>query len=234
MARRRNKKQQKSDETLVDLIEVKDQAQSFVERNQVYVFGALVGAVLVFGGLFAYNNFFKAPKQLEAVDQMSQAQVQFARDSFALALTNPGGGYKGFVDIAENYKGTKAGNLALYYAGICYLQLGEYAAALDYLNDYNADGEVTPIMKYGSMGDAFAELNDLEKAMKYYRMAIDSEENDFLVPYYLTKVGLLQEKNGDFQSAQSTFQKIKDDYPAYPGSQDAEKYLARVSGKIGQ
>ena len=233
MARRRNKKQQKSDETLVDLIEVKDQAQSFVEKNQIWVFGALVAAVLVFGGLFAFNNFFQAPKQLEAVDQMSQAQVQFARDSFALALTNPGGGYKGFVDIAEDYKGTKAGNLALYYAGICYLQVGEYAAALDYLNDYNPDGDVTPIMKYGAMGDAFAELNDLEKAMKYYKMALDAGENEFLVPYYLTKVGLLQEKNGQLKDAQSAFQEIKDDYPTYPGTVDAEKYLARVTGKIG-
>ncbi len=230
MARRRNKKQ-KADETLVDLIEVKDQAQSFIERNQNIVFGALVGVVLIIGGLFAYNNFYLTPKQLEAVDQMSQAQIQFERDSFAMALTNPGGGYQGFLDIAENFKGTKAGNLALYYSGICYLQIGEYAAALDYLNEFKPGGEIAPIMKYGAMGDAFAELGDLEKAMKYYKLGVKGGNNQFLTPYYLTKIGLLHEKNGDLAAAQTAFEEIKNNYPNYPGAQDAEKYLTRVMKK---
>jgi hypothetical protein len=52
---------------------------------------------------------------------MMLAQQQFEKDSFQLALTNPGGGYSGFLDIIDSYSGTKTANLAKYYAGICYL-----------------------------------------------------------------------------------------------------------------
>ena len=99
---RRKRNQKKADETIVDIVEVKDQAQSFIDENQNLVFGGLFAIVLVIGGLFAYNNFYKAPRQQEAVEQMLQAQVQFERDSFTNALTNPGGGYSGFLDIIDN------------------------------------------------------------------------------------------------------------------------------------
>ena len=228
MARRRNKKQQQDDEKLVDLVEVRDQAQGFLDRYQNFVFGGLVLIVLAIGGVFAYNNFYVKPKQDEAIDQMAQAQMQFGRDSFALALTNPGGGYAGFLDIADNYGATKTGNLAKYYAGICYLNIGEYAAALDYLNDFKPSGGVLPIMKFGAMGDAFAELSDLDKAMRYYQKAVNQGGNDFMVSYYLKKVGLLHEKNGDLAKAREIYAEIKNDYADSPISNDIDKYLARV------
>ena len=55
MARRRNQK--KKQETLVDLVEARDQAQSFMEKNQNLVFGALVALVLIIGGFFRISFF---------------------------------------------------------------------------------------------------------------------------------------------------------------------------------
>ena len=228
MARRRNVKRKRADETLVDIIEVRDQAQGFVDRYQNYLFGGLTVLVLLVGGYLAYQNFYQKPRQEAATEQMFQAQVQFERDSFALALTNPGGGYSGFLDIIENYKGTKAANLANYYAGVSYLQLGQYVAALDYLKDFKASGDVTPIMKWGAFGDCFSELNDLEKAMKYYERAASAGENSILTPYYLKKVGLLHEHNGNLAEAKKTFEKIKAEYPDSPDGQDIDKFITRV------
>lgn len=229
MARRKSKK--RAEETLVDIVEVRDQAQSFLDRNQNAVFGVLAVLVLLVGGWFAYNNFYKKPRQMEAVDQMFQAQVQFERDSFALALTKPGGGYSGFLDIIEKYKGTTAANLALYYAGISYLNLGRYDAAIDYLKGYNPAGEITPIMKYGAIGDAYSELNELETAMDYYQRAVSAGDNEILTAYYLKKVGMLHEKNGDFASARVAYEKIKEKYPNSPDGRDIEKFITRVSAK---
>ena len=100
---RRKRNQKKADETLVDIVEVRDSAQSFVDNNQQLIFGALVALVLAIGGVFAYNNFYMKPRQVEAEEQMFRAQEQFEQDSFALALTNPGGGYMGFLDIVDSY-----------------------------------------------------------------------------------------------------------------------------------
>ncbi len=224
----RKRKTKKGEDTLVDIVEVRDQAQSFIERNQNLVFGALVGVILIAGGLFAYNHFYKQPRQQEAMQQMFQAQLQFQRDSFALALTNPGGGYLGFLDIADNYGGTKAGNLASYYAGISYLNLGQFEAALDYLEDYSPAGQITPIMKYGAMGDAHSELGDLDQAKTYYQRAVNAEDNEVLTPYYLKKLGLLHEKQGDFQEAREAYTRIKEEYPESLVGRDIDKYIARA------
>ena len=227
MARRR--KQKKADETLVDIVEVREQAQSFMERNQNLVFGIITGIVVLIGGLFAYNNYYKAPLQQEAVSQMSQAQIQFERDSFALALTNPGGGYMGFLDIIDNYGSTEAANLAHYYAGISYLHLGQYEAAIDYLRDYDPEGSITPIMKLGAIGDAHSELGNLEQALTYYNRAVRQGENEILTPYYLKKIGMLHEKNGSYAEALESYRRIMKEYPDSPDGRDIEKYIARVS-----
>ncbi|NBC06708.1 MAG: tetratricopeptide repeat protein [Bacteroidetes bacterium] len=231
MARRRNRNKKQAEETLVDIVEVRDQAQGFLDKNQMYIFGALVVLVLIVGGVFAYNTFYKAPKQQEAVEQMFRAQQQFERDSFALALTNPGGGYMGFLDIIDNYGGTNAGNVAHYYAGISYLNLGKYEAAIDYLEQFDAVGQISPVMKYGAMGDAYSELDDFDKAMDLYQKAVNKSENDALTPYYLKKIGLMHERNGEFAEAKENYERIKQEFPNSAIGRDIEKYIARVEAR---
>ncbi len=225
MARR---KHQKSDETLVDIVEVKEQAQDYFERNQLQILGILAIVVIGLGGLFAYNSLYRLPRNARGMEQMFRAQFQFERDSFALALDNPGGGYDGFLDIIDNYGGTKAANLASYYSGISYLHLGRYEAAKDYLESFKASGEVTPIMKYGALGDVYSELGDMNKALSMYAKACNSTDNDYLTPYYLKKLGLLNEHQGNMDKAYIAFNQIKDKYPDASIARDIDKYIMRV------
>jgi tetratricopeptide (TPR) repeat protein len=181
-------------------------------------------AVLV-GGYFVYQNLYKAPRQKEALAQMAQAEWQFERDSFALALANPGGGFPGFSDIVKKYGGTDAGNAALYYAGICCLNLGQFDAAISYLEDFSANGSILPIMKHGALGDAWAEKGDLDKALSLYKKAAGAGENESLTPYYLKKVALLSEKQGKPEDAFKAWEKIKNNFPTAPEASEAEKFL---------
>ncbi len=225
----RKKSVKKADETLVDIVEVKEQAEDFFEQYRTIILGGITLLVVVVGGWFAYTNLYKEPRQKEAVEQMFQAQVQFEKDSFSLALTNPGGG-KGFLEVIEGYKGTPAANLALYYAGISYLNLGQYDAAIDYLKDFSPAGEVLPAMKSGALGDAYSEKGDFGAAMSYYKKAAGGE-NELLTPYYLKKIGLLHEKNGELEAAKKAYERIKADYPNSPDGRDIEKYIIRVEAK---
>ena len=231
MARRRNPR--KKDETLVDIVEARDQARSFMDENQNLLLGGLLALVLIIGGFFAYNNFYKQPRQEAAIKAMTQAQIQFERDSFALALENPGADGEGFLDIIDNYSGTPAANLANYYAGICWLNLGEYEAAISYLQDYDASGEVLPIMKYGAIGDAKGELGQLDEASDFYKKAIAAGENDYLAAYYLKKMGQLFEKNGKLDQAKEAYMRIQKDFPNSTFARDIEKYIARVGVQAG-
>lgn len=228
MAKRSNRKQDKADDLLVDLIEVQDQAKSFLDHYQMYILGGVGALVLIVGGWFAYSNLYQAPKQKEAVEQMYRAQLQFERDSFALALTNPAPGFSGFLDIIDNYKGSAAANAANYYAGICYLHLGEYSAAIDYLESFKPDGDVLPIMKYGALGDAWSERGDFSKAMKNYQRAVGAGGNDFLAAYNLKKIGMLHERDGNKAKARQAYEQIQSEFPLTPAGSDIEKYLSRV------
>lgn len=225
MARRKKKK---ADETLVDIVEAKEQAQDFFEKNQLLVLGVLAVIVILIGGVFAYGNLYKKPRNDRAMEQMFQAQFQFERDSFALALDAPGGGYDGFLDIIDNYSGTKAANLAHYYAGICYLNLGRHEAASDFLANFKAAGDITPIMKFGALGDALSELEDWSGAIQNYEKAIDQGDNEFLTPFYMKKLGMLHDRQGNAAEAQALYNEIKEKYPASTIGQDIDKYISEA------
>ena len=188
----------------------------------------MLAAVLLVGGYFAYKYLVIAPKQQEAVEQMFKAQEQFDRDSFRLALLNPGAGYPGFEQIIDDYSGTKAANTASYYAGVSYLNLGEYDAAIAYLHDFSPSGDAMPIMKNGALGDAYAEKDELDKAMNYYKKAVAADDNEILTAYYLKKVGMLNEKNGDKSAANAAYSRIRNDHPNSPEAGDIDKYIFRT------
>ena len=223
MARRRSKK--KKEETLIDLVDARDQAQDFFEKNQILLVGVVAAIVIMIGGYLAYKYLYQQPRQKEALEKMYKAEYQFSRDSFALALENPGGGYDGFLGIIENYSGTKAANLAKHYAGVCYLNLGRYEDAIKYIKDFKAGGKITPIIKYGTLGDAHSELNNFEKAISYYKKATKEDSNDLMTPYYLEKLGLLLRKQGDQKGANKAFKRIKEEFPASSIALTIDRYL---------
>ena len=230
MAIRRKKKQQ--EETLVDIVEAKESAQDFIEANQKPIMGALLGLLVIIGGFFAYKYWYKAPREKEAATQMAAAQQQFERDSFAVALSNPGGTNMGFLDIVDNYGNTKAGNLAKYYAGVSYLHLGQYDAAIDYLKDFSGSGDVLPTTRLGLIGDAYSEKGDYDNALSFYQKAVNAGDNEFLTPIYLKKKGMLHEKNQEWEAAAKAYEQIKKKFPQSIDGTEIDKFLARVSAKL--
>lgn len=224
-----NKGNLPNEETLADAVGQKSINEIFEENKNTITY-LLIGLLVVVAGYLLYRQMVKLPKENEAIEQMASAQVQFERDSFALALTNPGQGYPGFVDVADQYGGTAAGNLALYYAGVSYLQLGQFDAAIDYLEDFSPSGEITPAMKAGALGDAYSEKGDFDGALSSYKKAVNKSNNDLISAYYLMKVGMLSERQGDTAAARDAYQTIKEEYFETPQANDIEKYLLRVQG----
>ena len=222
------KTKREQEETLIDLVEAKDKAQNYLEENQLILSIIFGGLALVIGGYFAYKYLFKVPKEAEASEQLYRAEFQFQQDSFQQALLNPGGGYSGFLDIIDEYGGTKAGNLAKYYAGVSYLNIGKYEAARSYLEDFKPAGNVSPIMKFGTLGDAYSELGEFDKAISNYKKACSTKDNSFLTPYYLKKLGMLQHKQGNLQAALDSYKKIKKEYNTSFEGNSIDKYIKTV------
>jgi len=224
----KNRGLNQDDETIVDIVEARDNAQDFFENNKTAILAAIGLAVLLIGGYLFYQYGIIKPKEKAVLESMYQAEYQFARDSFALALENPGGESEGFLDIIDNYSGTSASNTAKYYAGLSYLNLGRFEEAIDYLESYSPKDNITPPFKSGALGDAYAELGDLEKALSLYQKAAGYKD-DASRPYFLNKVGLLANKLGNTSAAITAFEALQEEYPVTPQGISAARYLNQLT-----
>lgn len=200
---------------------------NFFEQNQKLITNIIVGIGILVALFVVYKYLYMGPKEKTAANAMYVAEEQFAKDSFALALENPGGGFEGFLEIIDNYGGTKSANLAKYYAGVSYLNLGKFDDAIKYLEDYSAKDDVTSTTKAGALGDAYAETGNKEKAMSHYKKAT-AFENDLLTPYYLHKLAMMYYADGKTKETLEQLEIIKSKYPTSSESAEAEKLIARL------
>ena len=220
------------DDVVVDVEEVYTKTEEFVENNKKSL-TIIVGAIVVLVGLYlAYSNFYQGPRETEAKSSMFAAEQFFAKDSFNLAINGDGANYYGFLDIIENYSGTKAANLANYYVGVSYLRLGDYEQAIEYLKQFDGDDIIVSTMAIGLIGDAYSELGDDEQALEYYEKAGKHNANKFTSPYFLMKAGAAAERLGDYQKAFDSYSKIQKEYPESTEAREIEKYIERAKAHL--
>jgi tetratricopeptide (TPR) repeat protein len=216
------------EEVLINVAEVTNDAQHWLEEyKKPLIYGAVALAVII-GGRLAWN-YFQGGNQTKAVQAMWKAEQLFEQDSFAVALNNPGGGYEGFLGIISKYGSTPSGNMAKYYAGVSYLQLGKFDEAIKYLEDFSPVGTVTPTMKHGALADAYSEKQDFAKALKCYKEAASSGGVEDLKAMYLKRYAMLSEKQGDAASAASAYTEIKEKYANTAEGRDIDKFIARAT-----
>ena len=212
-------------EVFSSLDEGASRTEAWVEKNQK--------AILIFVGVVA--KFIQEPKETEAMNEMFQAQSYYEqaliaskKDSLFTLSLNGGNGKFGFVDIIDNYGGTNAANLATYYAGIAYLNTGKYQEAIQYLDKFKADdANVAPIAK-GAIGDAFAQLEQQQDALKYYENAASMSSSDLTAPRFLLKAGITAINLGKSAIALKHFNTIIENYPKSPESKKAILYQGKA------
>ena len=203
-------------------------SERFIEKNQKLIIYALAVLVVVVGLYWAYMKFYKQPRENEAIEQMFVAQQNFEVDSFALAL-NGDAAYPGFIQIIDDYSGTKAANLANYYIGVCYMNIGEFDKAIEYLKDFKTSDKILASEKIGLIGDAYVEKGEYEKSIKYYKNASSKDySNNFSTPIFLKKLGLVYEKLERYEEALEVYEEVYFNYPRSNEARTIEKYVERT------
>jgi tetratricopeptide (TPR) repeat protein len=222
----KKKKKESAPSTISNVEETLTKTEQFLEDN----FKALLtGLAIVIGlvGLVWLGKMYISNRNEEAQSQMYQAERYLEEGSYELAL-NGDGNYLGFLDIADEYRLTSTGNLALYGAGICHLHLGNYDDAIDYLEKYSLKDKVIGSLAIGATGDAYVELGELETGISKYMEAADFAENSFNTPLFLLKAGEIYEITGDYAEALELYERIERQYPESTEGTSIEKYIARV------
>jgi len=222
----------KEDEIIVDVEQAYSKVENYIEDNQKSLTIIAFAVVAIIGGYFAWQNLIVAPQETEARDEMWKAEQYFEVDSLNLAL-NGDGNHLGFLDIIGEYGVTKTGNLARYYAGICYLRQGQYNQAIEHLDEFESSDVIMGSIARGATGDAYMQLGNKEQALSYYMKAANHSENDYSAPIYLMKAAAVCESLNDYSKAKSLYEELKKKYPKSPEGLQADKYIARANAYTG-
>jgi tetratricopeptide (TPR) repeat protein len=218
---------------LNSLEETASKSEKWIEKNSKPLFSALVAVVLIFLAYLGYTKYISEPNEIEASNELAFPRKYYDQASTAgsgidslltLGLEGVDGKY-GFLDIADSFSGTNAGNLANYYAGVSYLEMKQYDKAIEYLERFNSDDEMLGPVSLGAVGDAFADINQPEQALEYYQKAANKKDNDFTSPLFLYKAGMTAMELKKFDKAESLFSEIKENYPTSDQGRDVEKFI---------
>jgi tetratricopeptide (TPR) repeat protein len=186
-----------------------------------------LSVIVLIVGLFWLVKFMSDRRSKAAQEEMFAAEQYFAQDSIKLAL-NGSGNNLGFLDIIKTYGRTKTGKLAQYYAGACYMQLGEYQNAIDHLKKFTVKDEIFTPEAIALTGDAYVELGQKDKGIDLYLKAAEMADNNFHSPLYLMKAGEMYEVMGNTGKALEIYNKIKDRYSESTEGRNIDKYIARL------
>jgi len=224
----KEKKKDDGIQVLEDPNAIVDKANEFFssKRNKTLVFGvggAIALAIVVFSGY----NYYITNQNTTAQEELFQAQYYFEADSLGLALNGDGNSY-GFLEIIDEFPGTKAANLSGFYAGVSYLRLGDFEGAIRHLNNFSSNDYLVQARAYALIGDAYMEQDDFDNAIEYYEKAVDYKPNKSFTPIYLKKLAIAQEQNGELENAADTYGAIEKGYPQSSLVNDAKKHKTRL------
>jgi len=201
---------------------------SIIKKNQQLIVYLLAGVLIAVAGFFGYSELYQKPLEAKAADAMYVAEKYFANDSSELVLKGDGTS-KGVLYIIKEFSGTKAANLAKYYAGMSYYRLKDYNKAIEYLKDFSTNAKQVQAVAYGSIGDAYSELKKNEDAIEYYKKAgTHFPEDEAISSEYLFRAASFLELNGKNDAALEIYKQIKQDYPKSEKGFSIDKYINRL------
>lgn len=195
--------------------------EAFFEKYKKAIIIAVVAVIAIVVCAILANNYYFEPRQQEASTELGKAQELFVNDEYEKALPL-------FQKVASEYSSTDAGNLAQLYIGICQANLGKWQEAVSALESFNGtdDQMISPAAE-GALGNAYANLNQLDKAVEHLKKAAQMADNMSLSPTFLIQAGQILESQGKKADALKLYEEVKTKYFNSMQYQTIDAYIER-------
>lgn len=212
-----------------------NKAEAWILKNQkplLIVLGVILAGILAY---MAFVRYIQTPAEERAANELAYPRAYFdqaqtntvAADSLYTMALNGADGKYGLIEVADKFSSTKAGNMAKYYAGIAYLKTKDYKNGIAYLSDFSSDDMMLEAVAKGAIGDAFANLGQLEDAFDYYEDAASENPNNYTTPIFLDKAAATALSIGKYKKAEELYTRIKSEYSKSEQAKD-------IDGRINQ
>lgn len=217
-----------AEELLNSLNESVDQSEQFFEKNSKLIYG-IVGAIVV-GLLLTF--FFKnlsIKKNLEAGNELFEAEQAFLQDSLTTALNGKSGSFIGFTEAIEEYSGTETANMANYYSGIAYYKQGEYSKAITSLEEFHPSDDILSAVRLGLLGDAHVQNKEKENGLSFYQKAIEVSDLELPQVTYSRKAAILALSMRKKETAKNILNDFLISFPEAANKQEFELLLEQAN-----
>ena len=196
--------------------------EAFFEKYKKAIIGCVVAVIAIIVCIILANNYYFEPRANEASTELAKSQELFNQQQYDKALV-------GFQKVAADYSSTNAGNLAQLYIGICQANLGKWQEAVNALESFSGqdDQMISPAAE-GALGNAYANLNQLDKAVEHLKKAAKMADNNSLSPTFLIQAGEILESQGKKAEALELYQQVKEKYFNSMQYQSIDKYIERA------
>ena len=209
-----------------------NQSEAFFLKYKKTVIAAVAALVVIVAGTVLYKTYVSGPNEVKASTAIAKGQELFMAGDYQKALNGDSANFKGFVKLADEYSSTAAGNLANLSAGLCSAKLNKWEDAAKYLENFDgADDQMISPAAEGALGNVYAHLNQLDKAVSHLKKAADKADNNSLSPTFLIQAGEILESQGKNDEALKLYQQVKDKYFNSMAYQTIDGYIERVSAK---
>lgn len=209
----------------VNIEEQLNNSEAFLLKYKKALIYGVIAIIVVIAAVILYKNYVAGPREEKASTELAKSQDLFNQEQYQQALL-------GFQKIATDYSSTDAGNLANLYTGLCYAQMGKWTEAVKYLNGFSGkdDQMISPAAE-GALGNAYAHVNQLDKAVDCLKKAAEMADNNSLSPTFLIQAGEILESQGKKDDALKLYQEVKSKYFNSMQYQTIDAYIERASTK---
>ena len=223
MSKKHVKKQQVNefDETLAA-------SRTFYEKNKKAILWGVGGVLAIIIIALLIHQFYITPRNNHANESIFYAEQAFMDGNYEKAL-NGDGANLGFLGVIDEYKNTKAGNLACLYAAKCYAATEKYQEAIDMIEKFDGCGDdmISPAA-IALKGNCYAELGDNEKAVELLLKAAKEADNNTISPACLLQAGQIFALLGQNDKALDCYKQIKSKYQQSSIYYEIDKYIEAV------
>lgn len=210
--------------------EVLSRQESFFLKYKKAIIIGVTAIVIIIAGVIVYNTYVAAPREQKASTALAKGQELFANEQYDKALNGDGANFAGFLKVADEFSGTDAANLAKLYAGLSFAKLGKWNEAATWIEKFDGSNDqmISPAA-LGALGNAYAHLNQLDKAVETLKKAATKADNNSLSPLFLVQAGEILESQGKQADALELYKQVKNKYFNSYQYQTIDKYIERAS-----
>jgi TolA-binding protein len=137
------------------------------------------------------------------------------------------------LNMVDSYSGTKSASTGIYLLAKAYYEKGDYDKSLvhfeNYLDDYG-DDDILASASYSGIGSCYEQLGKYLEAAQNYENGAKKFPTHFNAAQQLIDAGRCYSLQNQIAQAKACYKLIIEKYPDNNLKNDAELYLAKLSG----